>query len=83
MSGLVDVQGTTEEPTVYKGIGFQIKPRNGECANIFQTCLVRPSDGMEFKVVVEASMMTFDEPYDRGDGRIGYKTTEVFKRGAR
>lgn len=45
--------------------------------------VLRLSDGTEFKILVEASMLTFDEPYDRGDGRIGYKTTEVFKKGAR
>lgn len=45
--------------------------------------ILRSSDGLEFKIIVEASMMTFDEPYDRGEGKIGYKTTEVFKKGVR
>ena len=42
--------------------------------------ILRSADSMEFKILVEAELMTFDEPYNRGDGRIGYKTTEIFKK---
>ncbi|MDX9953410.1 MAG: hypothetical protein RBT75_04920 [Anaerolineae bacterium] len=41
----------------------------------------RPADSMEFKVVVEAGMLTIDEPFTRPDGRTGYHTTEVIKAG--
>jgi hypothetical protein len=33
-----------------------------------------------YKFLIEAGILTFDEPYTRKDGRTGYKTTEVIKR---
>jgi len=33
-----------------------------------------------YSFLIEAGMLTFDEPYTRQDGRTGYKTTEVIKR---
>jgi hypothetical protein len=41
----------------------------------------RASDGKRFKFLVEADLLTFDEPYTRENGKTGYKTMEVFKRG--
>ncbi len=41
----------------------------------------RTSDGTQFKFLIEAGLLTFDEAYTREDGRTGYRTTEVFKRG--
>ncbi len=43
--------------------------------------IVRAQDGRQFHFLIEAGLLTFDEPYTRPDGRTGYKTTEVFKRG--
>ncbi len=46
--------------------------------------VVRSRDGHVYnRFVIEADMMTFDEPYTRSDGRIGYQTTEVIKITAR
>lgn len=42
--------------------------------------IVHLVDAKEFKFLIEASMLTFDEPYIREDGRTAYKTTEVIKR---
>jgi len=42
--------------------------------------IVRSEDGTRFSFLIEAGMLTFDEPYTREDGRTAYKTTEVFKR---
>jgi len=42
--------------------------------------MLRPSDGMEFKIVVEEGLLTFEEPFTRTDGTTGSKTIEVFKR---
>lgn len=58
--------------------GYEYRVRSDGSPYMF-----RPSDGMEFKIVIEEGMLTIDEPFDRGDGRIGYKTTEIFKRGLR
>ncbi len=33
-----------------------------------------------YKFLIEADMLTFDQPYTRKDGRTGSKTTEVIKR---
>jgi hypothetical protein len=44
--------------------------------------IVRMADGARFSFLIEEEMLTFDEPYTRADGRRGYKTTEVIKRGA-
>ncbi|MBN1936143.1 MAG: hypothetical protein JW934_15855 [Anaerolineae bacterium] len=42
------------------------------------------SDGYVYdRFVIEADMMTFDEPYPMANGRTGYKTTEVIKITAR
>lgn len=41
----------------------------------------RTGDGTQFKFLIEAGLLTFDEAYTREDGRTGYKTTEVFRRG--
>ncbi len=43
--------------------------------------VLRLSDGMEFKIVIEEGLMTIDEPYTRESGKVGYKTTEIFKKG--
>ena len=36
-----------------------------------------------YSFLIEAGMLTFDQPYTRKDGRTGYKTTEVIKRSLR
>jgi hypothetical protein len=41
--------------------------------------IVRPSDGKRFRFLIEEGLLSFDEPYTRKDGRVGYKTIEVFK----
>ena len=41
----------------------------------------RAGDGTQFKFLIEAGLLTFDEAFTREDGRTGYRTTEVFKRG--
>ncbi len=43
--------------------------------------IFRASDGKRFHFLIEAELMTFDEPIPREDGSIYYKTTEVFKQG--
>ena len=45
--------------------------------------VVRSGDGARFSFLIEEGLLTFNEPYTREDGRTGYKTTEVFKRGLR
>ena len=45
--------------------------------------IVRAEDGARFTFLIEAGMLTFNEPHTREDGRIGYKTTEVIKRSLR
>lgn len=40
----------------------------------------RSSGGLECKMVIEEGLLTFDEPFTKPDGKIGYKTVEVFKR---
>ena len=42
--------------------------------------VVRLSDNKSFYFLIEEELMGFDEPYTRDDGKVGYKTTEVFKR---
>jgi hypothetical protein len=42
--------------------------------------VVRLSDTKSFYFLIEEELMSFDEPYTRDDGSVGYKTTEVFKR---
>lgn len=42
--------------------------------------IVRQADGRQFTFLIEADLLTFDEPYAKPDGKIAYKTTEVFKR---
>jgi hypothetical protein len=42
--------------------------------------IVRLSDGRQFTFLIEEGLLGFDEPYTRPNGKIGYKTTEVFKR---
>jgi len=42
----------------------------------------RHSDQKRFTFLIEAGMLTFDEPRKRSDGKVVYKTTEVFKRKA-
>jgi hypothetical protein len=42
--------------------------------------VVRVGHDERYKFLIEADMLTFDKPYTRKDGRIGYKTTEVIKR---
>ncbi len=54
--------------------GYEYRIRDGS------PYVLRPADGLEFKILIEAGLMTIDEPYDRGDGRMGYKTTEIFKK---
>jgi len=41
--------------------------------------IVRLSDGKQFTFLIEEGLLSFDEPHARPDGKIGYKTTEVFK----
>jgi hypothetical protein len=43
--------------------------------------IVRPADGQQFNFLIEEELLSFDEPYTRENGKIGYKTTEVFKKG--
>ncbi len=43
--------------------------------------VVRKSDGKEYVFLVEEGILTWDDPYTREDGSIGYKTTEVFRQG--
>jgi hypothetical protein len=43
--------------------------------------VVRLSDQESFYFLIEEGLMTFDEPYTKDDGRTGYRTTEVFRRG--
>jgi hypothetical protein len=45
-----------------------------------QPAIVRQADGRQFSFLIEAGLLTFDEPYAKPDGKIAYKTTEVFKR---
>ena len=45
--------------------------------------VVRSEDSVRFSFLIEEGLLTFNEPYTREDGRTGYKTTEVFKRGLR
>jgi hypothetical protein len=40
----------------------------------------RLDDGAQLEFLIEEGMLSFDEPYSREDGRMGYRTTEVFKR---
>lgn len=42
--------------------------------------VVRLSDNKSFYFLIEEELMGFDERYTRDDGKVGYKTTEVFKR---
>jgi hypothetical protein len=42
--------------------------------------IVRRSDAARFDFLIEAEMLTFNEPYTKPDGKTAYKTTEVFKR---
>lgn len=42
--------------------------------------VVRLSDSKSFYFLIEEELMGFDEPFTRDDGKVGYKTTEVFKR---
>ena len=42
--------------------------------------IVRLSDGKQFTFLIEEGLLSFDEPHTRPNGKIGYKTTEVFKR---
>jgi hypothetical protein len=41
--------------------------------------IARTSDGKEYVFLVEEGILTWDEPYTREDGSIGYKTTEVLR----
>ena len=41
--------------------------------------VVRVGHDEWYKFLIEADMLTFDQPYTRKDGRTGYKTTEVIK----
>ncbi len=59
-----------------KGYEYRVRPDGSPY-------MFRPSDGMEFKIVVEEGMLTIDEPFTRPNGQIGYKTTEIFKKGSR
>jgi hypothetical protein len=45
--------------------------------------IVRSRDGRRYSFLIEEGLLTFNDPYTREDGRTGYKTTEVFKRGLR
>ena len=40
----------------------------------------RHSDKRQFTFLIEASLLTFDEPQQSASGKTIYKTTEVFKR---
>ena len=42
--------------------------------------VVRVGHDDRYKFLIEADMLTFDQPYTRKDGRTGSKTTEVIKR---
>jgi hypothetical protein len=42
--------------------------------------VVRLTDTKSFYFLIEEELMSFDEPYTRDDGSVGYKTTEVFKK---
>lgn len=41
----------------------------------------RIADGKTFYFLIEEELLSFDEPYTKKDGKTGYKTTEVFRRG--
>jgi hypothetical protein len=41
----------------------------------------RKSDGREYVFLAEEGILSWDDPFTREDGSIGYKTTEVLKRG--
>jgi hypothetical protein len=43
--------------------------------------VVRKSDSKEYIFLVEEGILSWDDPYTREDGRTGYKTTEVPRRG--
>jgi hypothetical protein len=45
--------------------------------------IVRSADGVRYSFLIEEGLLTFNDPYTKEDGRTGYKTTEVFKRGLR
>ena len=45
--------------------------------------IVRSADGRRYSFLIEEGLLTFNDPYTREDGRTGYRTTEVFKRGLR
>jgi hypothetical protein len=45
--------------------------------------IVRSADGRRYSFLIEEGLLTFNDPYIREDGRTGYKTTEVFRRGLR
>jgi hypothetical protein len=40
----------------------------------------RLADGAQLEFLIEEELLSFDQPYTREDGRMGYRTTEVFKR---
>jgi hypothetical protein len=42
--------------------------------------VIRLSDNMPFSFLIEEGLMTFNEPYTKADGRVAYRTTEVFRR---
>jgi hypothetical protein len=42
--------------------------------------IVRLVDGKSFNFLIEEGLLGFDEPYTKPDGKVAYKTTEVFKR---
>ena len=42
--------------------------------------IARPSDGETFSFLIEEELLTFDEPFTRSDGKVAFRTTEVFKR---
>lgn len=42
--------------------------------------ITRQSDGARFTFLIEAQMLTFNEPYTKPNGQRAFKTTEVIKR---
>jgi hypothetical protein len=43
--------------------------------------VVRKSDAKEYVFLVEEGILGWDDPYEREDGSVGFKTTEVLRQG--